>query len=617
MLLTCDANNEIVIGDIIDEINKSDTIDLVLDIPSVDYTKTQRILVRGYSTIDDGGGGIFIYDSTKALENDGGMVIYGWVRQYTGDIHTEWFNAFGNENDTSKIQAAINFLNSIGGGRLSFGVGIYNVGELIIYTGIVLVGIKGKTTLRLDNNENSTLLSSYNFDTFYASEIYDIEQDPDFTQNYGVMNMIFEGNRVNNSLKTPLIKFYGRNLVLDYLVISDSAGIGLHTALKGGRNGTFESYHTQSPNQIDQINFIDTGEESWVFEGPADMHVGTIVTNGSGDSTLTGTSPQTSTMFPGEEVHGIRIEGGSFSVDTMNLNDAYSGRALFVKGRIGAGHLITSSSWGCVLFDYLAYGEITQLLVQANNKIWDGVVHPAIENYSSKIQIIATECARFTTNQQPNAYQIEDNAGAQWGLIKSRNVNVVTAGPFMKINTPYIEVPNLTLDGESIGIHTTALCGEANIVSKFKNCDLFWKNERENLIGSFDMGGSLESGQVFTEGVDITEHNGSYVHKFSLAASKTYFYQDGHWYTNGFFGGLDFDPAITSTQTIVFTHGMWRPPVAEELSVSAFIRFPNVEPAGMQLWIEGFDATTVTVNIKFDTAIVSASSHTVLLKIGT
>lgn len=55
-------------------------------------------------------GGTFIYDETKASENDGGVVFDGWVRRYTKEVDVFWFGAVGNgiADDSAAIQAAFN-----------------------------------------------------------------------------------------------------------------------------------------------------------------------------------------------------------------------------------------------------------------------------------------------------------------------------------------------------------------------------------------------------------------------------------------------------------------------------------------------------------------------------
>lgn len=56
----------------------------------------QRVYVKSYHAGQNKGGGTFVYDSTKAAINDGGMVINGWVRQ---DVKTVTVWDFGYKTD--------------------------------------------------------------------------------------------------------------------------------------------------------------------------------------------------------------------------------------------------------------------------------------------------------------------------------------------------------------------------------------------------------------------------------------------------------------------------------------------------------------------------------------
>lgn len=69
-------------------------------------------------------GGIFVYDDTKKEENNGGTVINGWVRLYTGFADVKWFGALGNgqTDDSTNIQKAIDSVD-----LLYFSSGTYKI----------------------------------------------------------------------------------------------------------------------------------------------------------------------------------------------------------------------------------------------------------------------------------------------------------------------------------------------------------------------------------------------------------------------------------------------------------------------------------------------------------
>ena len=93
--------------EVFDEINaKLSPVENVTDLLSVDILK-ETVNVKGYTTANDGGGGIFNYDSTidKSTANGGtiidpsvslalqgtGVGLGCWVRQYSGLLNHKWF----------------------------------------------------------------------------------------------------------------------------------------------------------------------------------------------------------------------------------------------------------------------------------------------------------------------------------------------------------------------------------------------------------------------------------------------------------------------------------------------------------------------------------------------
>ena len=66
------------------------------------------IIFDGYNANNDGGGGRFIYDSTKSEVNNGGTIIYGWVRQYDGIVNVKLFGASASiVNNSTAINNAL------------------------------------------------------------------------------------------------------------------------------------------------------------------------------------------------------------------------------------------------------------------------------------------------------------------------------------------------------------------------------------------------------------------------------------------------------------------------------------------------------------------------------
>lgn len=80
-------------------ITKFDTpavVNTLTELLAVDVTKYHTALWT-----DADRGGVFIYDDTQSLVNDGGIVFNGWVRQYDGAVDISWFSTPQECFDTS------------------------------------------------------------------------------------------------------------------------------------------------------------------------------------------------------------------------------------------------------------------------------------------------------------------------------------------------------------------------------------------------------------------------------------------------------------------------------------------------------------------------------------
>lgn len=104
----------------------------------VDPLVIPTVNVRGYYTANDGGGGIFNYNASQSAVNDGGTIINGWVRQYSGAVNVKWFGAKGDgvTDDTVAIQLAIDNAN----GELEATDGVFINTTVTINSNILLFG---------------------------------------------------------------------------------------------------------------------------------------------------------------------------------------------------------------------------------------------------------------------------------------------------------------------------------------------------------------------------------------------------------------------------------------------------------------------------------------------
>ncbi len=220
-------------------------------------TLNEEVYVKGFNTVGDGGGGMFVYKAPSTFapsfpmpgENNGTIIksvsLPGvWFRQYSGYIDIRFFGALGSGDDTAKIQAAIDFatdntyryMYSQTGNVVYIPTGVYTVSALKIKRGVSLMG---------GNMQGSILKSKTGTTGYLLSFAYNDFDDPDCVT---VSNLTLEGN--NTAAGGMLFegkpkKYYIAFSIFRNIRISGFQGHGLY--LMGGsildKNNSF-------PNQF-------------------------------------------------------------------------------------------------------------------------------------------------------------------------------------------------------------------------------------------------------------------------------------------------------------------------------------------------------------------------------
>ncbi len=146
----------------------------------------RSFLIRGRSSIGDGGGGVFIYDSASTTATNRGTVFKPtngdgrFVRQYSGDLDVKWFGAVGDNtaDDLVPIQNAIDI--STSGAQIKFPPGTYRISNVITgASDITLIG---------DGPNTSTIRT--------VSDSAPVIRFTDFSR-FAVKNIALQGNRTN------------------------------------------------------------------------------------------------------------------------------------------------------------------------------------------------------------------------------------------------------------------------------------------------------------------------------------------------------------------------------------------------------------------------------------
>ena len=95
----------IAVSENINQRQINDGLESIAQLASIKNPRNgQRVYVKSYHAGIGKGGGTFIYDANKSTVNNGGTVINGWVRQYTGPLNVLWFGArhdFQNDFDSA------------------------------------------------------------------------------------------------------------------------------------------------------------------------------------------------------------------------------------------------------------------------------------------------------------------------------------------------------------------------------------------------------------------------------------------------------------------------------------------------------------------------------------
>lgn len=317
--------------------------------------------------------------------------------------------------------------------------------KLIWRGGVFLQGVRGRCSIKLNDGANCTIIESEGFDFWSA---YVSGSNVGYTLDGGLDGIILDGNAqyqgsVSNTLADLVYaaRIHSHRFHVGWLQIRRVKGIGAH--FKYNRN-LMDSYRldgvddygfqgdprgSPSPYDFKQINVIDTLYEAFVFDGPADIPIWHLTTNYCGwlDNSTTPITPRTSLLFPGEEIHSVRIHVPC-KIGYLNANGALYGRSLYIgpNVRFHGDTIIPSSSWGAMLVDSSAYGSISSLVLQQNQFSWGGVFKPHLEIKvgtgssfrKGKFSFPQVTTRRISGGSANNIGPlIYDDAGQQFGII--------------------------------------------------------------------------------------------------------------------------------------------------------------------------------------------------------
>jgi len=542
-----------------------------------------------------------------------------------GDVRG-WGIAPGSKDNVLLINKAITDLSLRGGGELLFRTpGVYLISEPIVpRRGVICKASPGTVTIKLADNSNTGMVESYKFDTLRANSAHSIADDPDFTQDYGFDGFIFDGNGANQSTAALKygVKMYGLRLTLKRCIIYNFAGVGLWTAHAGAGDDNYTVDMASIPACIDELEIINSFDENWIYEGPSDTPIGSVVTNENGDKNNPGTTPQTSRHFPGEPVHGVVVAANkAMQADYLNLNSPRFGKCFVVKdnSRLTIDTLITAGGWGNVEFGVNCNGVVKNNFSQANKINWGGITRPFVLNHSNKL-VITDTIIRRASGQDVGADGVFDTGGANWGTVA--NLQAATQGGHLFVadavsimigQLKSVGIGGLGSDGlVSAALVTTENCDQLNCTMTFSNVSLVWRNKKNGLIGNFIAAGDVGTGNNFAEGLTGTPA----LNKSSLMTMQAVF-KDGAGVvkTNNFIGSGNIDLTSTGGKTVTISHTLWRAPSVEEIQSTLRHSSFTAPGAFSPVYISSFNATQVVLRVDVTTAATGTPISQVVCRI--
>ena len=530
---------------------------------------------------------------TRFIDNAGNK----WVRDIqraTLDIESLGYITIETINDS------ITLMNRLGGGVVEFPPVLVKISKAIIPKANVLLVAKSKPVIiQLADSANSNIVESHRFDELYNKKAYTITDDKEMTLDYGFKGFIFDGNITKQNGQHYGVKLYGRRLTFKNIVITDIKGVGLWTALRGTHKNPYTHADSKTPSSIDQIEIINCEKEPWIFEGPSDLPIGHFVINESGDKSAT--TAQTSTHFPGEEIHGFRMMTAA-TIYTANINGIRFGRGIYVNDRIVANSIICSGCWGNYYATQKAFGTIDSLITQANPHSWGGVTKPSIENLSNNLLYGKVIAMRIKGQDQSKAPLVVDSGGAQWNNLRNRQ-SLDELGVFFIVDASGVKA-TIKAVGADTALITTKKMNNAHISCQFSNCNTVWENKKYSAKGAFDFNGSLETSQVFAKGVDAPPR----VDAESLNNARIEYNQNGKYFSNNCLIKESVNLNSKTVQVKKIKHGMWRTPLIEDIVLTMRASGYTAPPSNVDLWVNGFDSTHITVYFKANVAAVGVDS---------
>lgn len=257
-------------------VNSVENISELRSIHGTFYGETVEVL--GYYIVNDGGGGVFLWDDTATQSDDGGTVIESniggigrWLRVMNGIVDVRWFGAKGNylspsnigQDDTVFLQAACDYVAS-NNLDLYFSKGKYRVTSAIILDFGTLTG-RSRCNVFGDGAYESEMIHEASGTGILMFEIRSIHCFPMTLKDFAVRQGFPNNGRVSTGLKLAGLSLFSlENILINELdtgiLLSDTMMCKLSNVyIIGNRIGLHGEVNNTSPNLINFVscNFMN------------------------------------------------------------------------------------------------------------------------------------------------------------------------------------------------------------------------------------------------------------------------------------------------------------------------------------------------------------------------
>ena len=152
----------------------------IANLKSLSAGQTEIVIVKGYHTENDGGGGTFFWNETDTSADDGGLVIIPnalpatgrWNRLFDDVINVKWFGAKGDgtTDDTTEINSSISAITT---GTILMPEGSYFISSSILFTNTQILSMRKGAKFIAGSAVNVTIDGNFEktIDTAFGANI--------------------------------------------------------------------------------------------------------------------------------------------------------------------------------------------------------------------------------------------------------------------------------------------------------------------------------------------------------------------------------------------------------------------------------------------------------------